>query len=239
MSVGAPATPRPAAATRVDLRHDATTPVSTPLKRLWRVGLLATDLAGCACGATGKGADDARRRLVERLGSLHGLPQKIGQLLALAGPDGPSSFAPLTETRSALPLCAALDLLEASLGRPWTDCFRSIDAEGIAASLGQVHRAVLRDGRPAAVKIQYPDSAANVDADLGALDWLSLPFGGLRGGFDLAAYRREVGGMLRQELDYRREAAVPPAIRRTRRGVRGGRRPRGHRTSSPPTAFSP
>jgi len=181
-------------------------PVSTPIKRLWRVGLLARDLAGVRLRRKGKGADDARRRLVERLGSLHGLPQKMGQLLALAGPDGPSSFAPLTESRSTLPLSAALDLLEASLGRPWADCFRSIDPEGIAASLGQVHRAILRDGRPAAVKIQYPDSAANVAADLGALDWLSLPFGGLRGGFDLAAYRREVGGMLRQELDYRQEA---------------------------------
>jgi len=181
-------------------------PVSTPIKRLWRVGLLARDLAGVRLGRKGKGADDARRRLVERLGSLHGLPHKMGQLLALAGPDGPSSFAPLTESRAAQPLQAMLDVLEASLGRPWSDCFRSIDAQGIAASLGQVHRAVLRDGRPAAVKIQYPDSAANVAADLGALDWLSLPFGGLRGGFDLAAYRREVGGMLRQELDYRREA---------------------------------
>jgi predicted unusual protein kinase regulating ubiquinone biosynthesis (AarF/ABC1/UbiB family) len=180
--------------------------VSTPIKRLWRVGLLARDLAGVRLRRKGEGADDARRRLVERLGSLHGLPEKIGQLLALAGPDGPSSFAPLTESRSALPLCAALGLLEAALGRPWTDCFRSIDPDGVAASLGQVHRAILRDGRTAAVKIQYPDSAANVDADLGTLHWLSLPFGGLRGGFDLAAYRREVGGMLRREIDYRREA---------------------------------
>jgi predicted unusual protein kinase regulating ubiquinone biosynthesis (AarF/ABC1/UbiB family) len=192
--------------TRADYVMMEQSPVSTPIKRLWRVGLLARDLAGVRLGRTGKGADDARRRLVQRLGSLRGLPQKIGQLLALAGPDGPSAFAPLTETRSALPLCAALDVMETSLGRPWTDCFHSIDAEGIAASLGQVHRAVLLDGRPAAVKIQYRDSAANVDADLGALDWLSLPFGGLRGGFDLAAYRRELGGMLRQELDYRREA---------------------------------
>jgi predicted unusual protein kinase regulating ubiquinone biosynthesis (AarF/ABC1/UbiB family) len=163
-------------------------------------------LAGVRLRRNGPGADDARRRLVERLGALHGLPQKIGQLLALAGPDGPSAFAPLSESRSALPLRAVLDRLEASLGRPWTDCFRSIDAVGIAASLGQVHRAILRDGRTAAVKIQYPDSAANVDTDLGTLHWLSLPFGGLRGGFDLAAYRREVGGMLRQEIDYSREA---------------------------------
>jgi predicted unusual protein kinase regulating ubiquinone biosynthesis (AarF/ABC1/UbiB family) len=181
-------------------------PVSTPIKRLWRVGLLARDLAAARLRRNGKGAEGAQRRLVERLGSLHGLPQKFGQLLALAGPNGPSSFTPLTESGDALPLRAALDLLEASLGCPWTDCFRSIDAEGIAASLGQVHRAILRDGRTAAVKIQYADSAANVSADVGTLHWLSLPFGGLRGGFDLAAYRREVGTMLGQEIDYRREA---------------------------------
>ncbi len=105
-----------------------------------------------------------------------------------------------------MPVRTALDLLEESLGRPWTDGFRSIDAEGIGASLGQVHRAVLRDGRRAAVKIQYPDSASNARADLLALDWLSLPFGGLRRGFDRGAYRREIGSVLAQELDYRREA---------------------------------
>jgi predicted unusual protein kinase regulating ubiquinone biosynthesis (AarF/ABC1/UbiB family) len=200
-------TPPAATASEVCLYHmNERSPVVTPIKRIWRVGLLAKDLAGVCLRRNGPGLEDARRRLVEHLGALHGLPQKIGQLLALAGPDGPSSFAPLTECRSSLPPRAALDLLEASLGCTWTDRFRSIDSEGIAASLGQVHRAVLRDGRRAAVKIQYSDSADNVDADLGALNWLSLPFGGLSIGFDMAAYRREVESMLRQELDYRREA---------------------------------
>jgi hypothetical protein len=64
--------------TRADYVMMEQSPVSTPIKRLWRVGLLARDLAGVRLGRTGKGADDARRRLVERLGSLHGLPQKIG-----------------------------------------------------------------------------------------------------------------------------------------------------------------
>ena len=137
---------------------------------------------------------------------MHGLPQKIGQLLAFAGPAGPSPFVPSAESQSALPFYTVLDLLEASLGRPWTDCFESIESRGIAASLGQVHRAVLCDGRQAAVKVQYPDSAANVESDLGTLSWLTLPFGGLRGGFDRTAYHDQIGGMLRQELDYRREA---------------------------------
>jgi predicted unusual protein kinase regulating ubiquinone biosynthesis (AarF/ABC1/UbiB family) len=180
--------------------------VATLSKRLWRLGHLAGDLAVVRLRGNGKGGDDARRRLVERLGSLHGLPQKIGQLMSLAGPGGPSAFAALTESPSALAPEVAFSLLEAALGCPLSDCFHSIDATGIAASLGQVHKAVLRDGRTVAVKIRYPDSAANAQADLGALDWLALPFGGLRGGFDLGAYQRELGGMLVQELDYRREA---------------------------------
>jgi predicted unusual protein kinase regulating ubiquinone biosynthesis (AarF/ABC1/UbiB family) len=180
--------------------------VSTPIARLWRLGHLAGDLAGARLRGKGDAGNDARRRLVDRLGSLHGLPQKIGQLVALAEPGEPSAFAPLSESQSALAGAAAMSLLEAELGRPRLDRFRWIDAMGIGASLGQVHKAVLKDGRVVAVKIQYPDSAANVEADLGALDWLSLPFGGLRRGFDLGEYRREVGGMLRQELDYCREA---------------------------------
>ncbi len=192
------------------------------------MGLLSRDLAAARSRRGGRGAVDPRRRLAERLGTLHGLPHKIGQMLALTGPDDPSPFAALTKSQSPLPLGAALELLETSLGRRWTDGFRSIDAEGVGASFGQVHRAVLRDGRRAAVKIQYSDSASNVDADLFALDWLMRPFGGMRRGFDQAAYRREIGAILRQELDYRREA---DALRRFARSSQDARR-----LSSPPSS---
>ncbi len=181
-------------------------PVTEPIKRLWRVGLLARDLAGARLRRGGRSAPLARQKVVARLGELHGLPQKIGQLLALSGADGPSAFAPLTEAPSPMPWEKVAPLLSSRLGRPWSECFLGIEPTGIAASLGQVHRGILHDGRLVAVKIQYPDSAANVETDLGALGWLTLPFGGLRRRFDMESYRREIGGMLHRELDYRQEA---------------------------------
>jgi predicted unusual protein kinase regulating ubiquinone biosynthesis (AarF/ABC1/UbiB family) len=174
--------------------------------RLWHLGLLAGDLAGVRLRANGQRGHDAQRRLVERLGALRGLPQKVGQLMALAGPGGPSLFAPLTESPGAPAQDGAVRLWDGALGGRWADRFRAIEPDGIAASLGQVHKATLIDGRGVAVKIRYPDSTANAEADLKALDWLSLPFGGLRRGFDVAAYQRALSDMLHQELDYGHEA---------------------------------
>jgi predicted unusual protein kinase regulating ubiquinone biosynthesis (AarF/ABC1/UbiB family) len=180
--------------------------VFTGIKRAAQLGLLARDMAGVGLRRPGPGADRARGRLVDRLGSLHGLPQKIGQLLALSEMGESANYAPLTESCSPLPARDVFALLEKSLGRKVGECFHSLDPAGIAASLGQVHRARLPDGRAVAVKVQYPDSAAHVETDLTALTWLTAPFGGLGRGFDLASYRRAIGGMLRRELDYCREA---------------------------------
>ncbi len=173
------------------------------LGRTAQLTLLAADVVGVRVGGQGP---QAERRLVDRLGRLHGLPQKIGQLLALRELGGPSAYTPLTESAATLPGHEALALVESALGRRSSDCFRSFEPLGVGASLGQVHRAVLHDDRTAAVKVQYPDSRANVETDLQALSWLTLPFGGLGRGFDLAGYQHEVGGMLRQEVDYRQEA---------------------------------
>ena len=153
-------------------------------------------------------------RVVERLVHLHGLPQKIGQILSLAELDRDDPvFTRLVETLAPLPAATALAQIDRALGRPWRDCFRFVDPNGIGASLAQVHRATLHDGRDVAVKIQYPEIAEALDLDLKALGWLTMPVGGLRRGFDVAGYRREVGEMLRQELDYRSEAEM---IRRFR-----------------------
>jgi hypothetical protein len=174
--------------------------------RIWQLGLLARDMA--AGGARSHAAaPPARRRLAERIGRMHGLPEKIGQLLDLAemlGPVATDRSGDLSPQR-ALPFDQAIDLLERSLGAPWSKRFRWIDPHGIPASLGQVHRALLLDGRAAAVKIQYPDSAADVATDLRALGWLTASVRGRRG-FDRAAYWREIGLMLHRELDYRGEA---------------------------------
>ncbi len=159
------------------------------------------------------GADDAvRRRIIERLGSMHGLPQKIGQVISLGELDSDASpdagYSSLTESGAALPIAEIQPLVEKELGAPLAARFRFFSPVGISASIGQVHRATLHDGRSVAVKVQYPGIGDAMGLDLGALDWLTIPFGGFGRGFDMDAYRGEVGAMLASELDYTREAAT-------------------------------
>ena len=152
-------------------------------------------------------AERARQELTERLLGLRGLPQKVGQVLTLAelGADTPG-FGSLAEAPSPLEPDAALAEVSRRLGRPWREVFASLDGVGIAASLGQVHRGVLHDGRTVAVKLRHPGIAEAVRDDLRALGWLAAPLGGWRGKLDLSAYRHELAGMLQGELDYRHEA---------------------------------
>ena len=184
--------------------------------RLWRRATRAGSLARLALDLASlrsrQGAEAGRARrlqaVVDRLGLLHGLPQKIGQLLASSDlEEHDPRFAPLTEAPMTLPQAEAFSEMERQLGRPLRDCFSWVDPVGISASVGQVHRATLLDGRPVAVKIQYPGIAEGLEQDLGALGWLTTPVGGLGRGFDLEAYRREIGRMLHSELDYTLEAS--------------------------------
>lgn len=177
------------------------------LQRAAQLGLLAKDLAGVRWRKGKPGQAAARQRLVRRLGLMHGLPQKIGQLLAFSELDASDpAFTRLTEDAPAMPAVEAFAEIGRQLGRPIEDCFLAIDEQGISASIGQVHRAVTLDGRDVAVKLQYPDIADAVECDLKALGWLTAPVGDLRRDFDMTAYRREIGAMLQSELDYRGEA---------------------------------
>ncbi|MGE0814070.1 MAG: AarF/UbiB family protein [Vicinamibacterales bacterium] len=139
---------------------------------------------------------------------MHGLPQKIGQILSLADLDDASPFALLPEQGAAAPASDSFAWIEDALGAPLASAFATLDPRGSAASLGQVHAGTLRDGRKVAVKIQYPDIADSIGADLAALGMLAAPLSGARGGFDLESYRGELRAHLLAELDYAREAAT-------------------------------
>lgn len=183
--------------------------MGTRLQRTGQLGLLAKDMANVRCRKRGATRDRAVRQMVDRLGLMHGLPQKIGQLLAFSEFDhSDPAFTRLTENSPTLPAPDAFAELERQLGRSLWDCFRSIDPEGISASIGQVHRATLHDGRDVAVKVQYPQVAEQIGLDLRALGWLTAPVGDLRRGFDMGAYREEIGSMIHAELDYEREAGL-------------------------------
>ena len=177
--------------------------------RSWQLGKLAANMAQLHYRRQNGGSAQARRRLVNRLVSLHGLPQKIGQILSLSELTDPApAYRVLTEGPMALTADVAFSEMEKALGSKLSEHFQSVDKKGISASLGQVHRAVLLDGRDVAVKVQYPGIADALRLDLRALGWLTAPVGSLRRGFNLGAYQEEVGRMISEELDYRHEAEM-------------------------------
>jgi predicted unusual protein kinase regulating ubiquinone biosynthesis (AarF/ABC1/UbiB family) len=158
----------------------------------------------------------ARAHLVARLGKLRGLPQKLGQMLSFSSRDAQASadFAPLLENAEPLPWEVIAAELTSAWHRPWQEVIAEVDPQGLAASLGQVHAAVLHDGRHVAIKVQYPGIQQAVHSDLSLLGWLSLPLGGLsQRGFDLAGYRGAILEDLERELDYHQEAAAQRAFR--------------------------
>lgn len=143
-------------------------------------------------------------RIAQRLGALHGLPQKLGQLLALGELDSADRvFAQLTESGRALPEAQARRALEAALG-PLEHHFARWSPHAYAASLGQVHEAQLHDGTRVAVKLQYPGVADAVEGDLAALGLLGNSYRG----YDLRAWRRTLAEMIGRELDYELEGAT-------------------------------
>jgi ubiquinone biosynthesis protein len=142
---------------------------------------------------------------------------KVGQLLS-ARPDlMPEAFVrelgPLQDAVPALPFSAIRATLERELGRPLDEAFRSFDETPLAAaSIGQVHRAVMLDGTAVAVKVQRPGIAKLVRGDLKLLE---IFLGGLRDSLpdlDLDTIVDELRAGVLSELDYVEEAISGRAV---------------------------
>jgi predicted unusual protein kinase regulating ubiquinone biosynthesis (AarF/ABC1/UbiB family) len=151
-------------------------------------------------------AAQARAYLAQSMGELRGLPQKIGQILSMSDSPAARDFDALTGEAEPLPFATIAAVLAEEWGRPWSQVLSGIETQGHAASLGQVHRGTLADGRSVAVKVQYPGIGRSVESDLKLLGWITLPVGGLGRGFNLRAYRDEILRDFNEELDYLREA---------------------------------
>ena len=149
-------------------------------------------------------------RIVHDLGELKGAAMKVGQMLslqdALLPPEVTGVLRALQQQAPPIPFDAVQRQLDAELPG-WRKTIARLEPEAIAAaSIGQVHRGVLFDGRPVAVKIQYPGIDRIIEADLVNLRRLLQSLFALFTDADFGPVWGEVRDRLREELDYVNEA---------------------------------
>ncbi len=168
--------------------------------------LAASQLAGRSLSGPGNAA-----ALSKALGSLKGPMMKVAQMMATVPDLLPPEYADELQKlqADAPPMGAAFVArrMRAELGEDWRARFADFEMRpAAAASLGQVHRAVSHDGRQLACKLQYPDMASAVEADLSQLDVLFSLHRRMNTAIDTREIRAEIGERVREELDYEREA---------------------------------
>ena len=160
----------------------------------------------------GGGGDDARA-FTEALGAMKGPMMKVAQMLATIPDALPSEYSEqLMKLQSQAPPMGPAFVrrrMQAELGADWRGRFAEFDLHpSAAASLGQVHKALRHDGETVACKLQYPDMASAVEADLTQLNMLFSMHRALGSSIDTREVAGEIASRLREELDYLREAKV-------------------------------
>ncbi len=146
------------------------------------------------------------------LGGLKGPLMKVAQFLSTVPDALPAEYAEelaqLQANAPAMGWSFVRRRMASELGVDWEKRFASFSREAsAAASLGQVHRAVLHDGTEVACKLQYPDMASTVEADLRQLKLAMAVYHRMDNAIQHEEIYKELTARLREELDYEREAA--------------------------------
>ncbi len=177
----------------------------------WGKRLVGQDAAEVSAQVSAKTAE----QLFAVLGQLKGGAMKFGQALSVFEAAVPDEMAApyreaLTKLQTAAPPMstkATHRMLAEQLGRAWRSRFMEFSDEPAAsASIGQVHRAVWHDGRPVAVKVQYPGADEALMSDLRQLSRFSRLFQALVPGTEIKPLLAELTARMAEELDYRQEA---------------------------------
>jgi predicted unusual protein kinase regulating ubiquinone biosynthesis (AarF/ABC1/UbiB family) len=171
---------------------------------------------------------EAAEQIVAALGTMKGAAMKVGQVMSfldigLVPPEYRDEFQrKLGALRDAAPTVTFKDMgrvIEEELDGPIDELFADFDTEPIAAaSIGQVYRGTLQDGREVAVKVQYPGVAAAVRADLQNLGMILRLAKRIAPGMDPKAIGEEIRDRIEDELDYELEAQNQRALHRIFRG---------------------
>lgn len=171
---------------------------------------------------------EAAEQIVTALGTMKGAAMKLGQVLSfldvgLVPEEHREEFqAKLAALRDAAPKVSFEDMrrvIEGQLEDDLREVFADFEPEPIAAaSIGQVYRARLHDGRDVAVKVQYPGVAAAVRADMQNLGLIMRVVKRLTPGLDVKALTQEIRTRIDEELDYELEAQNQRSLARIFRG---------------------
>jgi predicted unusual protein kinase regulating ubiquinone biosynthesis (AarF/ABC1/UbiB family) len=192
------------------------------VSRFLKLGGLTTKVGASYLGQKIKGSfvsDETKERSIVRanvrnaeriartLGELKGTVMKVGQMLSLQADVLPRE---MTEILSRLqreappvPFEVIKKQVERELDKPIEEAFARFDEPSYAsASIGQVHRAQLHDGREVVVKVQYPDVDRIVDSDLKNVRMLFKMVGPVKSLRNMGAVFEEVRSRMTEEVDY-------------------------------------
>ncbi|MEQ9316838.1 MAG: AarF/UbiB family protein [Henriciella sp.] len=185
--------------------------------RLARTAKVGTSLSGAGLSFAANrllGGDESDEKIAKALtaalGKTKGPLMKVAQMLSTIPDFLPAEYAKeLSQLQAQAPAMGwpfVKRRMRAELGPDWQDKFAEFGREAAhAASLGQVHKARLHDGREVACKLQYPDMSSAVESDVSQLKNLLGLFRRMDGSIDPREMVDEISDRLREELDYARE----------------------------------
>jgi len=152
------------------------------------------------------------RRVTHRLSEMRGAAMKVGQLMSMDSgqilpPELSDILARLRDGAHQMPSTQVTAVLQSAWGKDWQSGFSHFEFEPIAAaSIGQVHKAVLQDGRRLAVKVQYPGIRRSIDSDVDNVSALLRTFSLIPKELNILPVLQEAKSQLHAEADYRLEA---------------------------------
>ncbi|WP_010217072.1 ABC1 kinase family protein [Sphingomonas sp. PAMC 26621] len=213
------------------MSDDRTKGRAVPSGRLARLGIFGRMAGGVAGNVVAEGARRLASgevpkmgdllltpanavRVADQLSHLRGAAMKLGQMISMdAGDMLPPELATilgrLRDNANHMPPQQLDAVLTKEWGKDWRRRFAHFQAHPIAAaSIGQVHRARMPDGRELAIKVQYPGVQGSIDSDVDNVATLLRVSGVLPKTLDIAPLLAEAKRQLHEEADYLREGSM-------------------------------